>query len=264
MIRICSDKDEEVLLRFLKRDSMLHTYIIADMERYRFDKPYQKIYMMENKNFCEGVFLEYYNNLIFSKVERDIEPEEIIKYILPEITNIMGELKVVKKVANYLGLSGSMTTNNLYAQKKPAKQYYGGLPNVRIAGLRDVDAIYDFLMSFPEFTEIYAQKEMIENRIEKGEGIHVLLEKDGKIVAHGNSAASTDETCFLGGICVLPGERKKGYAMAVVQMLCNEIHKQNRIPCVFAPEEKEYTIFQRLGFEKCGKWGTIQMKGDNR
>ena len=65
MIRICNDKDEEILLRFLKRDSMLHTYIIADMERYRFDKPYQTIYMMENENFCEGVFLEYYNNLIF-------------------------------------------------------------------------------------------------------------------------------------------------------------------------------------------------------
>ena len=30
MIRICNDKDEEMLLRFLKRDSMLHTYIIAE------------------------------------------------------------------------------------------------------------------------------------------------------------------------------------------------------------------------------------------
>lgn len=263
MIRICSDKDEEVLLRFLKKDSMLHTYIIADMERYGFDKPYQTIYMMENESCCEGVFLKYYNNLIFSKVKGSIEPEEISKYILPEITNIMGELEVVGKVANYLGLSESMKANNLYAQKKAAKQY-NGMPGVRIAAMQDIDAIYDFLMSFPEFTEIYAKKEMIENRIEKGEGIHVVLEKDGKIVAHGNSAASTDETCFLGGICVAPGQRKKGYAMAIVEMLCNEIHKQNRIPCVFAPEEKEYTIFHRLGFEKCGKWGTIQMKGDNR
>ena len=264
MIRICNDKDEERLLRFLKRDSMLHTYIIADMERYRFDKPYQTIYMMENENFCEGVFLEYYNNLIFSRVRGSIEPEEISKYILPEITNIMGELEVVKKVANYLGLSDSMKANNLYAQKKFVKHISGNLPGIRIAGMRDVDVIYDFLMSFPEFREIYAKKEMIENRIEKGEGIHVLLEKDGKLVAHGNSAVSTDETCFLGGICVVPGERGKGYAMAVVQMLCNEIHKQNRIPCVFAPEEQEYTIFRRMGFEKYGKWGTIQMKGDNR
>lgn len=262
MIRICSDKDEEVLLRFLKKDFMLHTYIIADMERYGFDEPYQTIYMVENENFCDGVFLKYYNNLIFSKIKGNIEPEEISKYILPEITNIMGELEVVRKVANYLGVSENMRANNLYAQKKEAKQY--NVPEVRIAGMQDIDAIYDFLMSFPEFTEIYAKKEMIKNRIEKGEGIHVVLEKDGKIVAHGNSAASTDETCFLGGICVAPGERKKGYAMAIVQMLCNEIHKQNRIPCVFVLEEKEYTIFQRLGFEKCGKWGTIQMKGDNR
>ena len=73
--------------------------------------------------------------------------------------------------------------------------------------------------------------------------------------------------CFTNFFCaykVVPGERGKGYAMAVVQMLCNEIHKQNRIPCVFAPEEQEYTIFRRMGFEKYGKWGTIQMKGDNR
>lgn len=264
MIRICNDKDEEILRRFLKNDPMLHTYIIADMERYRFDKPYQTIYMVENRNHCEGVFLEYYNNLIFSKIEGGIDPEEIGPYILPEITNIMGELEIVKSVAGYLGLSDHMTVNNLFVQKKERNNTQKNFLNVRIAGLKDVHAIYDFLMGFPEFTGIYSEKEMIKNRIEKREGIHVLLEREGRIIAHGNSAASTDQTCFLGGICVAPGERKKGYAMAVMQKLCNEIHKQGRRPCMFAPEEKEYTIFQRMGFEKCGKWGTIQMKGDNR
>lgn len=264
MIRICSDKDKEVLLQFLKSDPLLHTYIIADMERYGFDKPYQSIYMIENESFCEGVFLKYYNNLIFSKTAENIDPEEISRYIFPEITNIMGELEVVKKVAGYMGVTDRMTVHNLYAQKKAAKQPDCGLSHIRTAGLQDVDVIYDFLMSFPEFRETYARKEMIENRIEKGEGIHILMEKEGKIIAHGNSAASTDEACFLGGICVAPGRQKNGYAAAIVQALCTEIHKQHRIPCMFAPEEKEYTVFHRLGFEKYGKWGTIQMKGDNR
>lgn len=264
MIRVCNDKDEKRLLRFLKNDSMLHTYIIADMERYRFDKPYQTIYMIEENDHCEGVFLKYYNNLIFSRIQGDIDPEEISKYILPEITNLMGELEIVKRIAGYLKKSGCMTVNNLYAQKKTVKKCDASLPDVRIAKLKDVDAIYDFIMGFPEFAEIYAKKQMIENRIQNGEGIHVLLEKNGEIIAHGNSAASTDEACFLGGICVASGERGRGYAAGIMQMLCNEIHKQGRIPCIFAPEEKEYTIFPRLHFEICGKWGTIQMKGNEK
>ena len=64
-------------------------------------------------------------------------------------------------------------------------------------------------MTFPEMRALYAEKGMIENRICGKEGFHIIMEKEGEIIAHGNSAATTDQTCMMGGICVAQDMRKR-------------------------------------------------------
>ncbi len=49
-------------------------------------------------------------------------------------------------------------------------------------------------------------------------------------MAHGNSAASAELTCMLGGICVGEGYRGRGYAKDIIRTLCREIHSQRIIP----------------------------------
>ena len=84
-------------------------------------------------------------------------------------------------------------------------------------------------------------------------------EKEGEIIAHGNSAATTDQTCMMGGICVAQDMRKKGYAKEILHTLCEEIRRQGKIPCIFSPEKEQYSIFEELGFEKYGRWGIAKV-----
>ena len=76
---------------------------------------------------------------------------------------------------------------------------------------------------------------------------------------HGNSAATTDQTCMMGGICVAQDMRKKGYAKEILHTLCEEIRRQGKIPCIFSPEKEQYSIFEELGFEKYGRWGIAKV-----
>ena len=131
---------------------------------------------------------------------------------------------------------------------------------VRIAGLSDVDRMYDFLMDIPQLRPLYFRKDMMENRIRCGEGIHVIMEKEGRIIAHGNSAASTDRTVMLGGIGVRQDCRRQGYASVIMERLCVEIQKNHRTPCIFTGDAASCALCENIGFVKYGFWGTAQME----
>lgn len=258
MIRRCEERDRERLKVFLNEKPIYHTFLISDLDRYGFDEVFQTIYMQEQEGQCIGVFLKYFQNLILAGEGQELDYEAIGKIASHDITTIMGKAETVRHVTEQVSSKAQMVYNNLYIQKK-AEELVIDEHKIHFANLDDVGQIYEFLMSFPEMKNLYPEKKMLENRISSGEGIHAVIEKDGKIVAHGNSAASADLTCMLGGICVKKEYRGKGYAKAIIQSLCREIHSQAKTPCIFAPEDNPHTIFAELGFEVYGKWGVAQL-----
>lgn len=258
MIRECSEPDRGTLRAFLNEKPVYHTFILSDLEMYGFDKDFQAIYMQEEQESCIGVFLRYFHNLILAGDTQKLDHEGVCRLVGREITTIMGKAEIVETVTRYLGRLTKLTYNNLYIHKgvTEAKCDIG---EVRLADLDDVDRIYRFLMEFPEFKDLYSDKKMLDNRMKSGEGIHLLIERDGEIIAHGNSAASADLTCMMGGICVKEEYRRRGYAKKILQALSGEIHKQKKLPCIFSPANQEHSIFSELGFEIYGNWGVAQL-----
>lgn len=256
-IRICTEADRNMLNEFLNEKPVFHTFLLSDIEQYGFDKPFQTVYVQEQAGKCQGVFMKYFQNLILAGIENALDYQKIATLVSDEITTIMGNAEIVRCVVKHMSKNSNMIYNNLYIHQTQKQQ---AVPfTIQYATLEDVDRIYTFLMSFPEIKNLYAQKDMLINRLEQEEGIHVFIEKDGQIIAHGNSAAAAENTCMMGGICVAKAYRGKGYAKAILQTLCNHIHKQNKIPCIFAPEEKAYSIFTELGFEVYGRWGVAHI-----
>lgn len=258
MIRKCSEEDRDRLKKYLNEKPVYHTFLISDLDRYGFDKDFQTIYMQEEEGRCSGVFLKYFNNLIVAGEDRELDYEAVGKLAGDGITTIMGKAEIVQNVAEQVGRQLSMTYNHLYIHEE-TKESKPEDYKVKFADLNDVGRIYEFLMSFPEMKHLYSEKKMIENRISNGEGLHAVIEDQGKIAAHGNSAASAELTCMLGGICVGKRYRGRGYAKAIIRALCSEIHREGKIPCIFAPEDNPYSIFSELGFKIYGRWGVAQL-----
>ena len=261
IIRLCSEKDKDRLTTFLNSEPVFHTFLLADIEQYGFDKDYQKVYVQEKEGVCEAVFLKYYSNFILAGDPEKIDYEKVSSVIGPEITTIMGNAEIVEKVIEKLQTKFNLICNNLYVHEPKNENVEEEL---KVADLDDVERIHKFLMSFPEFRLMYAEKGMIVNRIKNNEGVHLFLEKDGEIIAHGNSAASAKKTCMIGGICVNKGYRHLGYAKIILKALCQYIESLDKIPCIFAKENPEYSIFKELNFKKYGRWGVANIiKGDN-
>lgn len=255
-----TDADSIRLLEYLGKEAVYNSFLISDIQNYGFDKPYQQVYAKRGTTLdYEGVYLKYYNNLILAGEPEALDIPFVTKLAAQGVDTIMGKVELVRPVSAALNSDSCFTEKSLYSLKSVDK-----LPpldsRVKIAGLADVDEIYEFLMRIPSFRQTYSVKEMIINRIQKNEGMHCFIRGEKGIIAHANSAARTDWTNMLGGIAVEPQYRGKGLATSVTACLCREILSTNREPCVFSEVPEDHSLFVRLGFEEIGKWGVAQIK----
>ena len=259
--RESGSEDKKKLMDFLNGKPVYHTFILSDIEQYGFDKEFQKVYVQEDDKKIQGVFLRYFNNFIVAGDDKVIMFDKVAELIDNSITTIMGNADIVNGITSKLSRNAELIYNNLYTHEKSVEADKSIKYNY--AELEDTDRIYEFLMTFPEMKKLYSEKKMLENRLENGEGVHIFIEDNGKIIAHGNSAASADKTCMMGGICVAEEYRKKGYAKAILLKLCEHILNEGKIPCIFAPESENYSCFPETGFDIYGLWGVAQLENKN-
>lgn len=260
MIKTCSHEDYHELMHYLEQEPVYHTFIISDIAQYGFDKDYQTVYLQKSENRCCGIFLRYYNNFIVAGDTNEIIVQEIVPLITSEITTIMGKADLVDRICSGLKRDYTYEQKMLYILEKgnEVQEEQIASRSIRIAGLEDVDRIYEFLMGIEQLRALYSQKAMIENRIRSGEGIHIIMEEEGTVIAHGNSAASTDRTVMLGGIGVLPSYRRQGIGKKIINRLCQEILKKDKTPCIFTGDANVIAMCSELGFTEYGMWATAQ------
>ena len=157
MIRLCEEKDRGQLLNYLQENPIYHTFLLADMEQYGFNHSFQQIYVQEENGECQGVYLRYYHNLILAGEPDYIDGRAVAQLVNGEISTIMGRGELVKQVLDYLDSTWNIVESNLYVQPIPVQILEKPMANLRIAKLDDVDDIYQFLMSFPEFVAPYGE-----------------------------------------------------------------------------------------------------------
>lgn len=259
MMRKAVESDGDVLMDYLYKEPVFHTYLIADIEIYGFDKNYQTIYMQVENAECAGVILRYYNNILIAGDPDTLNYQEVLKVIDNKVTTIMGRAEVIEPLNQLFAGESSFNTKIMYVMPEPIDN--PEYSDVQLADQIDADGIYEFLMGIPEIRGLYTEKAMITNRIQSGEGVHAIIRKNGDIIAHGNSAATTRVTGMIGGLCVDPKWRGKGYAKAVIGKISEVLWRENRKPCVFAEETLGQGLLKSSGFVKYGEWGVINRFG---
>lgn len=255
MMRLCDAGDRERLLDFLRQEPVYHAFMIADILVYGFDKEYQQVYLQTEGGECRGVALKYFNNLLLAGEPGSFAFDAVLPLVDQRITTIMGAAELVTGLRDHL-TTGSLFTKNLFTLERPLEDIAEG--ETELADLSQVAELHEFLQSLPELRPLYREQEMISNRLANDEGCHVFIRREGKIIAHGNTAGGAETTSMLGGIGVAPAFRRRGYAMQIIRRLAVELQKRGQTPCVFADEGPVSDMFRKTGFTKYGEWGTIQ------
>ena len=144
-------------MQYLKAEPVYHTFLLSDLECYGFEHEFQQVYMQEKEGICEGVVLRYYNNLILSEFIEKPECKKIAELVTSEITTVMGKGENVEQVMRCVDRKWEIIYNTLYVhQNMKSLEKKGG--EIRREEKKDIERIYEFLMTFPEMRALYAGK----------------------------------------------------------------------------------------------------------
>lgn len=262
MVRKCQEHDREALIKYLGREAVYNTFLLADIAEFGFDKDFQTVYIDEVQGEIRGVYLRFYQNLLLYTNDKKInEPflNKLLSGFTPQV--IMGRMEEIQAVSEMLD-GYTMNVKELYLLHSGAQltdQKDDTLNSFRMqkAVQEDAEAVFEFLQSMPELKQLYTSRQMIEDRICKNSGVHYLIKENDKIIAHANSTAQSDYTVMIGGVATAPEYRGRSLAGQIVSRLSREILDSGRFPCLFTDRGTERNLYCRLGFTSVGKWAVL-------
>ncbi|MDD5952501.1 MAG: GNAT family N-acetyltransferase [Oscillospiraceae bacterium] len=83
-----------------------------------------------------------------------------------------------------------------------------------------------------------------------------IRDEHNHLCAGGFTVSKTDVNAILGGICVTPSHRRKGYGKKVVAALLSQLPQNDIYVFRAADENKEF--YETIGFTPCGTWAEIR------
>lgn len=79
-----------------------------------------------------------------------------------------------------------------------------------------------------------------------------------KLCGCGFTVAQTEHSAVLGGVCVLPEQRRKGYGKMVVAAMLSQLPQEDVYVFRDAEENKEF--YDMIGFTECSGWAEIRRR----
>ena len=247
----CKESDREDLLALLENEPVSNIFMLADIDLYGFEHDFQRIWRSPPGK-DEAVYLLFYDNLsLWSRVPGAIDRDFVIQILARyPVSCIMGKYETIAPL-HALFPDLKMRHKHMCALHQPLEALL--TEGLTEAQATDVEAIFQFLSDFPELRALYTSQQMIADRIDRQDGIHLIKQQAGQIQAHGNTTASTGQATMMGGI----GARHLADAEAIVSRLCQIIQADHKIPCTLCTDQAFVELFQPLGFSIESEWGTL-------
>ncbi len=241
------------------KEANINIFIIGDIENYGFERDFQEVWMQKDQKNITGIVLRYYDNFIIYSEKLDMNLSEIMDLlIISEVSIISGKQAVIELLYPLLEEKYSKR-EMFFSELKDKTKLLLDTSGVLVAKLTETHEIATAYQQISEFKSIYSDNleklnQQIASRIQSGEGVHMLIRENGKIVCHGNTTAETRSSAIVGGIFTVPEFRSKGYASKLVSALCKDLLKRKKAVCLFYDNENSGRLFKRLGFESIEKW----------
>lgn len=258
MLLKATEDHRESLLEYLTEEPSINIFIIGDIERFGFDSDFQEVWIQTGGQGLSGVVLRYHDNFIlYTKTVLECEP---ILALLEtyEVGLISGKAAVIDQIYPLVSERFDYKAMN-FAELTSTESLSEDKGSVKTASEADALAIATAYGHIEEFKQLYSSSvsercKQIENRIKSGEGTHVFITENDRIVCHGNTAAQTDVSAMIGGVMTLPGYRRRGLARQVVSRLCSDLISQGKTACLFYNGIGPESLFMSLGFKEIDKW----------
>lgn len=260
MLRLASEKDRREVLDYCLEEPNINLFIIGDIENFGFDKDFQDVWIQYNEDNITGIILRYHTNFIVYSKDLDMDFEEVSELLIKNDAKVIsGKLSVMNRIYELIDKNYNKREMFFCEFRDESKLEKVSEKSIEIATPDDSMDIAKAYGNIKEFEGMYSNDineryKQINNRIISKEGVHIFIKENDKIIAHGNTTATTTVNAMIGGIFTIPEYRNKGLGSKVVTELVKILINEGKSACLFFDNQEAGKIYYKLGFENIDKW----------
>lgn len=258
MIRQLTEADRRSVLDYLYRDANFNIFPIGDIEKFGFDKDFQKLWAEFDANGeYLSIFLRYRDNGVYYSHQNRFNEEYLDILKNQDINVINGKAELMDLLKPHLPDFDQKRTYFCQA-KHMAVPYLEESDQIKVILTKeDCERLYYFLADIEEFNITRRSvDDFVESKIKSiSMGMTLYIEDNGKIVASVATTAETSKSAMVVAVGTDKAYRKRGYASKLMLALMDHyINDKKKELCLFYDNPEAGKIYLRLGFEYVGLW----------
>ena len=257
-IKKATEQNRAEINNYLNTDAEINTFLLADILHYGFESDFQEVWISYKNGKMNGVILRYSADYLFYTRAGISDFEPVTNFLLeqsPASIHMRGELAdtFLPYLSEYNKHSMTLCRLDdftLLSEHSEAAQ---------LAATSEALEIAEQFFKIDELTELYMYDadtlaEIIRNRINSGEGLHMYIRNGGEIAAHGNIGAMAEKSAFINAVFTLPQFRGRGYAKTIVSALCRYLLERGKTPVLSFDNPDAGRLYYKLGFKQFDRW----------
>lgn len=263
-MRKCNEAEQEKIYRYIALEPEINLFIYGDIETYGFSSPQVSVYVEDDgSGSYDSLVLRYFDYYIIYSQRENYALEPVIDFFKgrKNMDSISGKIELLKPLAPHLP-QFQMTADYMCRcnSVSPVNTSALTLRKLTPENSRDIVELY---LQIEEFASNYHGKEdkmaeQIKINLKDG-GIAWGIFDNGQLISVGSTGGANSKSAMVIGIATHPDYRRKGYASAIVQKLCQESFAQGKdFLCLFYHNPDAGRIYHKIGFEEVGQYATLR------
>lgn len=252
MIIQAGNQDLLKLIDYLNCEGNLNTTILANIEKYGFEKDFQNIWFHQENNHICAVIMRYFNYLYIYSRDCKCNIEELVSFISFTGSDIIsGKSKLLKEIAPSFKEMKLEHSHLMIHEGTYEIEYCEQVEKARLDDCHDMASL---IYGIPEFARFYNSLQEIERgiqrRMELGLSRFFVRRAEGLIISQAYTTIESQHYATIGGVVTRPEHRNKGMASSVVSRITHDILKDNKSPNLLYSNPRAGHIYEKLGFRK--------------
>lgn len=254
MIKLLDSKYNQMLMKFLKKDSIINYFILQGLEREKYKKTFEKKWgEFDNNGNLKSVLLKRQTGNMQFYSGSDYDVDGFIGILKNEgFKMLIGEKEILKRFLYKFNFSE--VQEGAFISKLDKNKYSLDIENDENIQKINIDDINKIVDLYKETFSGFTPKEMMLAKYKDNTGRGYYIDKDGKIISIAQSVYEQKDSAIIVGVATKPIHRKKGLATKCLIKLCKELLvEEGKILYLQYDNPKAGELYKRLGFKDIGR-----------
>ncbi len=258
MMRL-QEQDRERILEYVGHEPEVNIFFIGDVENFGVDCDEVSIFATEKDGTWDSLVLRYINDYVVYSQNSAYDASAVADFLKNQnVGMISGKSELITQLTGFF--PERLLRPTIMTRCSSVRNDFSVPEDIEIRPLTvdDAEILTDLMMLIDEFKKSYTDRESSVKKLRTSllcGSTACGAFKNGMLVSCAQAGASNSKSAMVVGVATHPSARSKGYASAVVSLLCREaLQSGKEFLCLFYDNPIAGRIYNRIGFEPFGEY----------